>query len=313
MLKTPKTKTVKIKEYISTLRKIKSTIVSFDSNRTHIVSHGENLFDISKIYQTNMSRIISFNQIQNPSRIYPGMKLNIPRKKSTIVKFKEKIKPLKTVAISEEKKAKSYKDTSKPGNYLSKLNTFFPPTLKKKKNYIAKNLVDKIPSPLVNLTSYHLELKKYSPNHYLITIETEETLSHIADWAGIKTQTIRNLNNINFKANIHLGNQLKIRIPEKNINRFKELRNKYHLSIQEDFYNSYSITSIGKYIVKSGDSLSFILKKRSLPFWLLRKSQKDGKLNPNLSIGQIFQMPIIKASGEESSLIPPNSGSDING
>ena len=56
---------------------------------------------------------------------------------------------------------------------------------------ISKNVVYG-PHQLITLENYNLSLKKSKGNIYEITVETDETLGHFADWAKIKTQKIRN-------------------------------------------------------------------------------------------------------------------------
>ena len=64
-----------------------------DVANMHIVSRGENLFEIARSYRVTMRDLVQFNQISDPSRIYPGMKIKIPGK--IITKSKNAFKLVK--------------------------------------------------------------------------------------------------------------------------------------------------------------------------------------------------------------------------
>jgi membrane-bound lytic murein transglycosylase D len=299
-LKIPKTSKEKLAQYEMSLSKIKNNMKAFDLQRMHIVSRGESLYDIARIYRISMSKIIAFNQISNPSRIYPGMKVKIPGKKQTI----KKPLALKTTAIAtqkvptikQEEKANQYRSDEKVGTYISKVKTFFPSKSSKKKLEASKLIAEEesAPSPLVNLESYKLDLVVISGDTFELIIEAEETLGHFADWAGIKTNTIRNINQMRTNQSIHRGQRIKIPIQQDRIHKFKEYRSRYHISIQEDFYNSFNITEESNYSVRRGDTLGAILRRKGLPYWFLRKHQKGGILKDALTIGQVLKIPKVE-------------------
>ncbi len=288
------------------LAKTKSTYKEGKVQRLHIVSRGENLFDIARLYGTKVYKIVQFNQILNPSRIYPGMKIKIPGKQSSLPpKIAKKTttevpkssssseKTEQKVTINTDKDAHHYKDTAKPGSLLSKLKTFVRPQKPKvPKTDLSK--LEEAPNPFIDLSSYSLDLRKKSKDIYILTIETEETLGHYAEWAQVRTQRIRNINQMRRRSRISLGDQILVPLAESQIAEFKRLRNEYHLSIQEDFYDHYTVKQTSNYTVRSGDSISSILKQFDLPYWILRKTQKDQTLNENIRVGQKIILPIIE-------------------
>lgn len=44
----------------------------------YTVRHGNTLYGIAQFFQTSVNDILQYNNIQNPSMIYPGMVLTIP-------------------------------------------------------------------------------------------------------------------------------------------------------------------------------------------------------------------------------------------
>ncbi len=276
----------KLNEYKLALADFKSDFKEMDVANMHIVSRGENLFDISRSYRVAMSDLIQFNQISDPSKIYPGMKLNIPGKDSkkavaeTKIAMKSPSGP--SLTSSDETLTRKTEKTS----FMNKLKKIVS-----KKDL--KTGTTSEPSPLISLFDYELELKNISRDVYEISIETEETLGHFAEWAGVRTQSIRDLNRLAMGRVISMGQKIKIPIKEARLIHFKQKRNEYHVSIQEDFYSNFKITETRKYNVKRGDTLSEILKDQGLPYWLYRKYQKK-KTSDFLRVGQEIILPEVE-------------------
>ncbi|MCO4793667.1 MAG: transglycosylase SLT domain-containing protein [Bacteriovoracaceae bacterium] len=293
-LRVPKSNHKEMKKFQLALASMKSKYKDADFSRMHIVSRGENIFDISRMYRTSMNNLIQFNQIVDPSRIYPGMKLKIPGKK-------DKVKPVLVAKVDNVKKNKTSISESRENlkrrtgsdKFLTKIKNVLIPKVK-------KTIDEKIalPDPKVSLGAYELEVVKVSRDVYSIKIETEETLGHFAEWAGVRTQKIRDVNRLSFGRVIGRGQSLKIPIPISKVEEFKQRRNEFHVSIQEDFYSSYSVIDKKIYKVKKGDNLSEILKDQNLPFWLIRKYQNK-KLGDFLRIGQEIVIPEVEETENE--------------
>ena len=248
------------------------------AQKLHIVSRGENLYDISRLYRTNMHRIIQFNNLIDPSRIYPGMKLKIPAKKEKLIASKPKTKT-ETIIKKAPQKISLNKNP---------LNHGFTTTSKQ---------IHKTPKKLtakINLTKYELALKKVGKNTYKLKVENEETLGHYADWTLVSSRKIRAINGLSKRSHIRFGQTLKVIIPEEKLHDFKLERNEYHLSLQEDFFNSFIVTGTEVYKVKRGDTLSAILGKKSIPFWLLRQYQTDENFSDKIYVGQKILIPEVE-------------------
>jgi membrane-bound lytic murein transglycosylase D len=270
------------------LSKIKDRFLGKEGGQSHIITKGESLYDIARIYKVSLSDIVRFNNIPNPSLIYAGMRVKIPGKKDSITRLAITKVRKKEVIVIPVIKAPAPK-------------VIVPPKV------ASKSIELKPLNPEVNLESYHLELKKLGRRTYQFQIETEETLGHFADWAGIKTQKIRNLNRLRYGRTINFTQKLKISLSEEQYKKFLNERAEYHLSIQEDFYETFEIASVETYTVKRGDNLTEILRELKLPYWLLRKSQPKGEISDKLFVGQKITYPKITTKGDETSQIPEES------
>lgn len=238
---------------------MKGTYASAKFDKLHIVSKNENLSDIARAYRIKLNQLIQYNNIANPSLIYAGMKLRIPQKN----------KP-----VSSQIKLKKRKSG---------------PSI----NPVAQKLEAKDIAPKISLESYNLSILRLSKNFYSIRIEVQETLGHIAEWANTTTSRIKKDNKLR-SPYIKLNQRVILELSPQELLEFKKKRNEFHLSIQEDFYAAYKIVGDRKYKVKRGDTLGGILKKNSLPLWLVRMYQnvKGGRLT--IMSGQNLKLPRVK-------------------
>ena len=305
-IKVPQTNSENLALLSENLKKLKIYAKKGYTEHMHVVSRRETLFDISRIYKVNMHKIIAFNNIDNPSRIFPGMKLKIPGSKTPLPKKKLiKKRSSKKVATLSQGNTKDKEVFKFDGDLFTKT---YGKVWKKSKKSIS------VPVPMIlpeiNLNSYNLELEKVSKNVYHLIIDTEETVGHYADWGLVRIKTIRKINKMNYRFHFIPGKKMILPIMDDNVNRFKELRNEYHLSMQEDFFSNFKVIGSKIYKVKRGDTLMTILVKENLPFWLVRQHQKDGTLPNTLSIGQKINLPILESATEDATDLPTEAKED---
>jgi membrane-bound lytic murein transglycosylase D len=70
-------------------------------------------------------------------------------------------------------------------------------------------------------------------------------------------------------------------------------RTEYHLSIQEDFFDSFKIEETIEYKVKKGDNLGEIVDRFKTPIWLLKKFHPKQNLY-SLRVGQVLKIPVVE-------------------
>jgi membrane-bound lytic murein transglycosylase D len=130
----------------------------------------------------------------------------------------------------------------------------------------------------------------------LIRLEIEETLGHIADWARVRTQKIRDLNGLRFDTAVQLGQKIKIPLNKVSAETFVEQRYEFHKRLQEDFFAVYRIGRIEAYRVKPGDTYwSLCREKFEIPLWLLKQCNPGVDLS-RLTMQQILMIPTIEKS-----------------
>jgi len=248
-----------LSKYKMKLITTKGTYANAKYDRIHVVSKRENLSDIARNYNTSLYKIVEYNNIANPSLIYAGMKVRIPSK---------------TKPVSSQIRLKKKPTTA----------TINPVAQKLDKTDIDIRL---------SLESYNLGVKRLSKNFYSIRIEVQETLGHLSEWSSTPLKTIRRDNKLR-GTRVRLGQRVILELSPSQLHAFKNARNKYHLSIQEDFFATYKIIGKKKYRIRKGDTLGGILRRNSLPLWLVRMFQNSKNGSFTIMAGQQIKIPQVK-------------------
>jgi membrane-bound lytic murein transglycosylase D len=219
----------------------------------HRVRRGESLYTIARRYDTTMSRLISFNQIENPSIIHSGTLLQIPSSVASSPKV---------VATSQERKR----------NVKASLARKAPSSDSSKR---VSAMLKKGGDNFFN--SYQLEMKRISNNRYHVVVEVDETIGHFAEWAKVSSQQVRQLNHLGRGSTIYYGQKLIVPLSKQRLLSFNIARIEHHQMIEEDFYESYQVDGERNYLVRKGDTFEGIVEREEVPLWLLKKRWSPDK------------------------------------
>jgi membrane-bound lytic murein transglycosylase D len=128
-----------------------------------------------------------------------------------------------------------------------------------------------------------------------IEVQALETLGHYADWLGLPTQRLRDLNRISFREAVVIGQKLTLDFSRVDANTFEQRRVGYQQQRQGEFFSSYHIEDIEDHVIKSGESL-WILAERTyrVPVWLLRQYNPDLNLD-RVQPGIVVKFPRLRA------------------
>lgn len=134
-----------------------------------------------------------------------------------------------------------------------------------------------------------------------IQVQALETLGHYADWLGVPTQRLRDLNRIPFRQGVVIGQRLKVDLSRADAATFERRRVAYQQAQQGAFFARYQIADTEDHVIKSGESL-WLLAARTykVPVWLLRQYNPD--LDPDrVRPGTVVKFPRLRAlEGEEA-------------
>jgi membrane-bound lytic murein transglycosylase D len=133
------------------------------------------------------------------------------------------------------------------------------------------------------------------PQSEWITVQTDETIGHYADWLRVSVRLVRELNYLSRHRDIHVGQRLKAVFSRTTPAEFHRKRLEYHRSIQEDFFTRYSVTGIQQYVIKLGDNIWDICQRDfDVPYWLVQRYNKERDLL-RLHPGDNLNLPVVQA------------------
>jgi nucleoid-associated protein YgaU len=105
-----------------------------------------------------------------------------------------------------------------------------------------------------------------------IKVSVDETIGHYADWLGVATYRIRQLNRMGARSDIRINRQLIIPADQASLEKFVKARLEYHMAIEEDFYSRYKVSDVKQKTIKRGETLWDICNGQDpLPLWLFKK------------------------------------------
>jgi membrane-bound lytic murein transglycosylase D len=131
--------------------------------------------------------------------------------------------------------------------------------------------------PKFDVDVYNLELT-LSPDGAtaVIHVSVDETIGHYADWLGIPTYRIRQVNHMGGRSDIKINSSLKIPTEQPMLDKMVKTRLEYHMALEEDFYGRYKVTDIKQHTIKRGENLWYICNGADpIPMWLFKKYNKQ--------------------------------------
>jgi len=109
-----------------------------------------------------------------------------------------------------------------------------------------------------------------------IEVQIPETLGHYADWLGLRSQRLRDMNGLGFEQPVIMGWRLKLDFSLVGPEVFEEKRRAFHTSLQEAFFSDYRIVGTHDHTVHAGDSLWLLAHYTyRVPIWLIRQYNPD--------------------------------------
>ncbi|MEJ2543543.1 MAG: transglycosylase SLT domain-containing protein [Calditrichaceae bacterium] len=280
------------------------------------IRYGDNLSNIARRFGTSVETLMSLNNISNAHYIRRGMTIRLPVESNTQllvainqIKKTEKKEPVQTKPAGHiltvdpediEPSSEIVLDSPivvKQSDSIPML-AFWLPELQEK-----DTISIKVPTTLARangktLDDLEIELvKKSDPAIGYIRVEPEETLGHYSDWLQVKTQHVRNWNNLAYSSPIHLNQKIKLVFNKISPAEFNRLRLEYHRGLEEDFFVNYEITDTLTHRVKNGENLWYICNYvYNLPYWLIVDFNKDVELD-KLKAGDKLIIPSVKSKG----------------
>jgi membrane-bound lytic murein transglycosylase D len=234
----------------------------------HTIARGDTLSQIAETYNTRVSTLAALNSLGSSNRIRAGQQLRLPA-----------AGPAPTVDSPPETRAAAVEavvvaaavETPAAAAVVEEVT---PTALG---GDLAATVLGSLQTALLS-----------DPSDYSVaddlTIEVQplETLGHFADWLGIRTQRLRDINGLAFRTPVVVGERIKMEFKDIDINAFESRRIAYHRNEQDGFFRQHIITGVNEHVIKRGESIWILsLRQYDVPIWLFRQ------YNPGLDLHKV--------------------------
>ena len=234
----------------------------------HTIARGDTLSQIADTYRTRVSTLVALNNLGSQHRIRAGQQLRLPAAGPA-----PSVNPpaATRAAAVEAAVVASMNDTAAEEVAIEEVT---PAALA---GDLAASLIGTLQTTLLS-----------DPSDYSVaqglTIEVQplETLGHFADWLGIRTQRLRDINGLAFRAPVIVGQRIKLEFSDVDIQTFESRRIAYHRNEQDGFFREHVITGVNEHVIKRGESIWILaLREYDVPVWLFRQ------YNPGLDLNKV--------------------------
>ena len=248
----------------------------------HTIARGDTLSEIAGTYNTRVSTLVALNNLGSSNRIRAGQKLRLPAAGPAPVVAQAApavvAEPAVVIVAAAVTVDEVLADEDTPIVSAGDLAT---------------NLLGSIQNALLA-----------DPSDYSVaadnTIEVQplETLGHYADWLGIPTQRLRDINGLAFRTPVEVGKHIKLDVSVIDAQTFETVRVAYHQAQQDMFFRQHVITGITEHVIRSGESIWVLsLRDYGVPIWLYRQYNPEIDMD-KVSPGTKINMPVLVSSGQ---------------
>ncbi len=245
----------------------------------HTIARGDTLSQIAQTYKTSVSTLVALNNLGSSHRIRAGQQLRLPAAGPAPGPAPEPPPPV--VAAAADAPAVAAPEVvaeQTPGAMAGDL---------------AATLLGTIQTALLSDPSDYSVAEDNS-----IEVHPMETLGHYADWLGIRTQRLRDINGLAFRTPVEVGQRIKLDLGTVDAKSFEDRRVAYHRSQQDDFFRENVITGVAEHEIRRGESIWVLsLRQYEVPIWLFRQ------YNPELDLhavrpGITVRFPVLAPAGQ---------------
>ncbi len=246
----------------------------------HTIGRGDTLSQVAETYGTSVATLVALNNLDSRHHIRAGQQLRLPAAGPA---------PAAAEAVEAEVIA-AVEPAPEPDVELAEAA---PAAL--------SGEAVSVDGTVVAATGEQTELLS-DPSDYTVrsddTIEVQplETLGHYADWLGLRTQRLRDVNHFAFGTPVAVGQRVRLDFSDIDIETFESRRVAYHRAQQDSYFREHVITGVREHVVKPGESVWVLsLREYGVPLWLFRQ------YNPALDLHRVLpgariQFPVLEDS-----------------
>jgi len=248
----------------------------------HTIVRGDTLSEIADEYGTRVSTLAALNNLGSRHRIRAGQRLRLPAAGPAP----------EIVAMKERKAAAAPPPTMVASVPAVAVGRELPANDEATENFLGERIADTLMGALQSaLLSDPSDYNVAADN--TIEVHPLETLGHYADWLGIKTQRLRDINGLAFRTPVAVGQRIKLDLSQVNAANFEKLRGTYHRELQDTFFRNNTITGVREHTVASGESVWILsLRQYKVPIWLFRQYNPALDMS-RVAVGTHIRFPVL--------------------
>jgi len=238
----------------------------------HRVARGDTLSQIADTYDTRVSTLVALNSLSSSNRIRAGQQIRLPAAGPAPAQPPP-------VAVAATAPPPPPVEVLADAPAIAAVGDFPEPEADPP-GALPEQLSDFLGTLQASLLS--------DPSDYSVggdsTIEVHplETLGHYADWLGLRTQRLRDINGLAFRTPVEVGKRIKLDLSKVGAEQFETLRSEYHRQQQDTFFRNNTITGVTEHEVRRGESVWILsLREYGVPVWLFRQ------YNPELDLDTV--------------------------
>ena len=257
------------------------------ANGIYEVRRGDTLSIIAERYQVSVDSLVTLNALNNSSMIYPGQSLRLRSNEVSAPTNSRRVATVVEEDSLEDSEIDLVAETSIGRN--GEVGVELDATLEAvEADVMAEENEAQL---LVDLSADPADYSVASDGS--IEIQAIETLGHYADWLGIKTQVLRNINGLSYRDPVMIGDRLRLDFSEVDRATFENRRRQFHRDLQQQYFTTYRIQQTEEYSIKRRDFLESLTRQRSVPMWLFRQYNPEVNFE-RLQIGQVVVFPVVQ-------------------
>jgi len=274
----------------------------------YVVRSGDTLSRIADQHGVSAVDIMRLNGLDSVDRIYAGQSLQMPLGDEPELIAASYTVPEQTPADADISESLASAEATQTPERQPPTGEFFGPPAP------AEVAMAEQPMSAVNASQLAVEIIESpaernelaaqalaaDPNDYsvaenrTIEVHASETLGHYAEWLGVRTQDLRNANNMRFDQPLIVGQRLVVDLSEVSRDEFELRRRQFHIDQQQNFFRNHRIQDLEQHQLAANENIDTLARQRySVPLWLLRQYNPELDFS-RVRVGQTIVFPVVE-------------------
>lgn len=250
----------------------------------HTVVRGDTLSQIAEEYDTRVSTLVALNGLDSRHRIRAGQRLRLPAAGPAPRRVAAAPPP-----AAEPEVVASVVEA--PADVEAVIEEVTPSTMTE--DLTAEAEPDVQTALLSDPSDYSVAEDR------TIEVQPLETLGHFADWLGIRTQRLRDINGLAFRTPVEVGQRIKLEFSDVDAAAFESRRVEYHRLQQDRYFREHVIAGVTEHVIARGESVWILsLRQYRVPIWLFRQYNPELDLQ-NIRPGMTVRFPVLEDRDRE--------------